>query len=439
MMQLPFQDRSHAARALAEALAHYRGTRPIVLGIPRGAMPMARIVADALGGELDMILVRKLGAPGNPEYAIGAVDERGSILLNDDWEWTRADEAYIRQEAQSQIALMRERRARYGGAGMQDLSGRTVIVVDDGLATGATMEAALRAVRQQRPARLVCAVPVGAPGSLAHVERAADEVVCLAAPDPFRAVSLYYRHFPEVNDDEVFRIMRVARSHEAPIPVGESVRIPVGRSALEGTLTLPESATGLVIFAHGSGSSRHSPRNRFVADALARRQLATLLFDLLTTQEDAVRATRFDIGVLAARLEAAVTWMGSEPRCRGLPVGLFGASTGAAAALRVAAARPDAIAAVVSRGGRPDLAGPDALQRVSCPVLLIVGGADHDVLALNQAACDVMGDAARLVTVPGAGHLFEEPGTLETMTALAADWLERTLRSADSAPQTAQA
>ncbi|GMV30074.1 MAG: putative phosphoribosyl transferase [Rhodanobacteraceae bacterium] len=438
MVQLPFQDRSHAARELAEALAHYRGTHPIVLGIPRGAMPMARIVAEALGGELDMILVRKLGAPGNPEYAIGAVDERGSILLNDDWEWTRADEAYIQQEAQAQIALMRERRARYGGAGLQDLSGRTVIVVDDGLATGATMEAALRAVRQQRPAWLICAVPVGAPGSLAHVERAADEVVCLASPDPFRAVSLYYRHFPEVRDDEVARILQEARAHEAPVPAGKSVRIPVGQAALEGTLTLPEPAIGLVIFAHGSGSSRHSPRNRFVAEALARRHMATLLFDLLTPQEDAVRATRFDIGILAARLETAVTRMCSEPSCRGLPVGLFGASTGAAAALRVAAARPDAIMAVVSRGGRPDMAGRDTLQRVSCPVLLIVGGADHDVLALNRTACDVMGSAARLVTVPGAGHLFEEPGTLEGMTALAADWLERTLRSAGSVPHEAK-
>ncbi|WP_257385452.1 alpha/beta family hydrolase [Tahibacter caeni] len=427
MTQLPFQDRAQAARALADALASYRGSRPVVLGIPRGGMPMARIVADALGGELDMILVRKLGAPGNPEYAIGSVDERGSILLNDDAEWTGADEAYVRDEARVQMALMRERRARYGGGTVRSLSGRTVIVLDDGLATGSTMEAALRAVRAQHPASLVCAVPVAAPDSLAHVRRFADEIVCLATPHPFRAVSLYYRRFPEVTDEEVTAALRESAAPKREQAVSELVHIPAGQRLLEGALTVPDAAVGLVVFAHGSGSSRHSSRNRFVADALAHRTIATLLFDLLTPQEDALRANRFDIDILAERLETAVAWVSRHPRCRGLPLGLFGASTGAAAALRVAAEHPDAIAAVVSRGGRADLAGRETLQQVRCPVLLIIGSADREVLALNQAARRSIGACAELRIVPGAGHLFEEPGTLEAMAALAADWFQRRL------------
>ena len=433
MTQLPFQDRAEAANALAVALSPHRGSHPVVLGIPRGGMPIARIVADALNGELDMILVRKLGAPGNPEFAIGAVDERGSILLSRDFERTGADEAYIRHQARAQMALMRERRARYGGSGVRSLQGRTVIVLDDGLATGFTMEAALQSVRAEHPARLVCAVPVAAPDSLAEIARTADDVVCLATPQPFRAVSSYYRRFPEVSDDEVIAALQGLRT-PTTARLSQPVHIPAGQHLLEGMLTVPEAATGLVVFAHGSGSSRLSPRNRFVADALSRRKIATLLFDLLTPHEDAARATRFDIDFLAGRLELALAWIDANPDCRGLPLGIFGASTGAAAALRVAAARPDAVVAVVSRGGRPDLAGRETLQRIRCPVLLIVGAEDREVIALNQMARASIGARAELVIVPDAGHLFEEPGTLEAMTMLAADWFQRKLHHPAARP-----
>lgn len=430
MMQLPFKDREQAAHALAAALVRYRGMRPVVLGIPRGAMPMARIVADALGADLDMILVRKLGEPGNPEHAIGAVDERGSVLLNDASVWSGAGRAYLQAEIDQQMALMRERRARYGGDALGELAGRTVIVVDDGLATGATMVAALRAVRAQSPARLVCAVPVAAADSLAEVRQVADDVVYLATPYPFRAVSLYYLNFAEVTDDDVAAALlgrqRQAASHGI---VSQPVRIPAGQWLLEGALRVPEHAIGVVVFAHGSGSSHLSPRNRHVADALAEKRIATLLFDLLTPREDVTPSVRFDIATLASRLESAVAWVRRQPQCLGLPLGLFGASTGAAAALRVAAAHPDLIAGVVSRGGRPDLAGRDILQRVRTPVLLIVGAADPDVLELNWSARGVMGAWAELVTIPGAGHLFEEPGTLEAMTVVAADWFMRVLGS----------
>lgn len=201
------------------------------------------------------------------------------------------------------------------------------------------------------------------------------------------------------------------------------VRIPVSGIdlALSGDLTSSEADTGLVIFAHGSGSSRMSPRNRAVAAALAQAGLATLLLDLLTEPEAANRANVFDIPLLAARVAGAVGWACAEPRHAGRRIGLFGASTGAAAALVAAADRREDVGAVVSRGGRPDLAG-DALELVVAPTLLIVGGADHAVIGLNEEAYARLRCEKRLAIVPGATHLFEEPGTLEAVTGLAADW-----------------
>ena len=205
------------------------------------------------------------------------------------------------------------------------------------------------------------------------------------------------------------------------------VEIPVGNILLEGELVSPASSAGLVIFAHGSGSSRHSSRNRLVATELNRRGFSTLLFDLLTPQEDEVRAARFDIPLLGRRLEAALDWARQRPDHAGIPIGLFGASTGAAAAIMLAAARPEAISAVVSRGGRPDLAGASALARIRTHTLLIVGGADTEVLELNRIARAAMSEWAELTIVPGATHLFEEPGTLEIAARAAADWFERWL------------
>lgn len=201
------------------------------------------------------------------------------------------------------------------------------------------------------------------------------------------------------------------------------VRIPVSGIdlALSGDLTSSEADTGLVIFAHGSGSSRMSPRNRAVAAALAQAGLATLLLDLLTEPEAANRANVFDIPLLAARVADAVDWACAELRHAGRRIGLFGASTGAAAALVAAADRREDVGAVVSRGGRPDLAG-DALELVVAPTLLIVGGADHAVIGLNEEAYARLRCEKRLAIVPGATHLFEEPGTLEAVTGLAADW-----------------
>lgn len=201
-----------------------------------------------------------------------------------------------------------------------------------------------------------------------------------------------------------------------------SVRIPIGEAWLQGDLRVPADAPGLVLFAHGSGSSRHSPRNQFVARALEARGLATLLIDLLTPEEEAVdmrtMRLRFDIPLLAGRLETVVAWIRKQPPLGSLSIGLFGASTGAGAALVAAAARPQDVAAIVSRGGRPDLAGR-SLRHVEAPTLLIVGGDDTPVIEMNTDAMALMPGEASLEIVPGATHLFEEPGTLEQVASLA--------------------
>jgi putative phosphoribosyl transferase len=212
-----------------------------------------------------------------------------------------------------------------------------------------------------------------------------------------------------------------------------TVKISAGGVALDGDLTIPPNTRGIVLFAHGSGSSRFSSRNRAVARALNEAGLATLLLDLLTPEEEAVdqytARLRFDIPRLAQRLVAATDWLRRQPETRELPIGCFGASTGAAAALIAVAERPDAVAAVVSRGGRPDLAGP-ALSRVRAPTLLIVGGSDEPVIAMNEEAFEQLTGEKRLEIIPGATHLFEEPGALERVAALARAWFLRYLQTA---------
>ncbi|WP_373181793.1 dienelactone hydrolase family protein [Halomonas campaniensis] len=212
--------------------------------------------------------------------------------------------------------------------------------------------------------------------------------------------------------------------------VQHAVEVSTAGVLLEGDLLLPESAAGIVVFAHGSGSSRFSVRNRRVALHFAQQGLATLLFDLLTAEESLIdeqtRALRFDIPLIGSRMTGAVDWVAEQPLTRGLPIGLFGASTGAAAALVAAARRPERVGVVVSRGGRPDLAD-ESLPAVRAPTLLLVGGRDGQVIALNEAAMARMSCACELLTVPGATHLFEEPGTLETVEAKAARWFLRHL------------
>ena len=302
---------------------------------------------------------------------------------------------------------------------MPDVRHRMVIVVDDGLATGATAAAAIEVLRRLGAGRIVLAVPVGAADSIARMRALADEVVCLEEPPWFSAVGAHYEHFEPTTDDEVVAILNAHRS-ASDDPPDDEVAIPVVPGlVLPGQCVVPPGAIGVVAFAHGSGSSRFSPRNRAVARTLNEAGVGTLLFDLLTEDESLDRANVFDIELLASRLGCAKAWL--ERTRPALPIGYFGASTGAGAALVAAAMEPTNVRAVVSRGGRPDLAGR-WLPRVQAPTLLIVGGHDWQVIDLNRQAQAQLTCPHHLAIVPGATHLFEEPGTLDEAAQLAAEW-----------------
>ncbi len=423
-----FDDRHDAGRQLAELLRPLAEERPIVFALPRGGVPVAGEVARGLGAPLELLTVRKLGAPQNPELAIGALAEDGTTVVDQATarrlgitqdEFDRILERE-RHELRRQVELFR------GGRTPLEVRDRTVIVVDDGLATGLTDLAAVRALRRRAAGRIVVAAPVGSPQAVAMLREAADEVVCHTTPQGFLGVGRWYRNFSQVSDDEVIALLGTAG---APAPqangptagAARDVVIDLDGIQLRGDLTLPPEATGLVIFAHGSGSSRLSARNRMVAGRLQAAGLATLLFDLLAEQEEGRRDLVFDIPLLAGRLDAVTRWARESPSTHELPIGYFGASTGAAAALWAAAAAGDQVRAVVSRGGRPDLAA-DRLPDVRAATLLIVGSLDREVLDLNRRAAALLRAPHRLEVVDGAGHLFEEPGTLEAVARLAIDW-----------------
>jgi len=429
-----FRDRREAGVALGAALLGLSGDEPVVLALPRGGVPVAYEIARALHAPLDVLLVRKVGAPGNPELGMGAVAEGGVRVLDRDTiralmiSAEELDRSIERATAELAGQLQRYR----GGRAAIELAGRTAIVVDDGLATGGTASAALRAVRARGARRVVLAVPVGSPQAVERLRPEADDVVCLNVPADLRAVGAWYRDFGQTSDAEVAELLDRAAVMTADPPAADdpapdppsarAVEIPAtGGVLLAGDLRRPPGARGLVIFAHGSGSSRHSPRNRHVAELLGEAGLATLLIDLLTPAEERDRSNVFDIALLARRLGDATRWAAAEPDLADLPVGYFGASTGGGAALVAAAEAGDRVGAVVSRGGRPDLAHP-VLDRVRAPTLLIVGGDDPVVLDLNREALAVLDGASRLAIVPGATHLFEEPGALDAVARLAAGW-----------------
>ncbi|MFB7391896.1 phosphoribosyltransferase family protein [Streptomyces sp. NPDC056191] len=419
-----FSDRTDAGRQLAARLGHLKGHDVVVLGLPRGGVPVAAEVADALDAPLDICLVRKLGVPQQPELAMGALGEGGVRVVNErvlHEAGVGARDLAAVEEREHLVLDQRARRYR-GSRPSVPLEGRTVLVVDDGLATGATALAACRVVRARGAARIVLAVPVAPRGWTARLGGEADETVSVHAPEVFSAIGQFYRDFTQTPDAEVVACLDRIRAAHGPVVQDADVRIPVADGvALAGRLAVPEGATGIVLFAHGSGSSRHSPRNRAVAGALNRARLGTLLFDLLTEAEAVDRAHVFDTPLLAGRLARATEWLAGRPESEGLPLGYFGASTGAAAALWAAGDPASSVAAVVSRGGRPDLAA-DHLARVEAPTLLVVGGRDALVLDLNRRAASLLRCESRLEVVEGATHLFEEPGALEEVAELATSW-----------------
>ncbi|MBB1260209.1 phosphoribosyltransferase family protein [Streptomyces alkaliterrae] len=432
-----FTDRRDAGRQLSARLEHLRDSDVVVLGLPRGGVPVAAEIAEALGAPLDVCLVRKLGVPFQPELGMGAIGEGGVRVINDEVLRTAriTDEALAEVEEHEREVLESRARRYRAGREPEPLTGRTAVLVDDGVATGSTARAACQVARARGATSVVLAVPVAPRGWTPRPGTDADEFLCPHTPRGFHAIGQYYAHFPQTDDNEVVGLLAEAlvRSATAAAPEGRETPVRAGAVTLRGRLAVPEGAIGVVAFAHGSGSSRRSRRNRFVALGLNRAGLGTLLFDLLTEEEETDRANVFDTALLGRRLTDATGWLREQPETRGLAVGYFGASTGAAAALW-AAAEPDArIGAVVSRGGRPDLAGP-RLPAVTAPTLLIVGGHDHAVLDLNREAQARLRCENRLVVVPGATHLFEQPGALEQVTDLARDWFtDRLGRRGDNA------
>ncbi len=437
-----FLDRADAGRQLAaRLLAAHLGDDVVVVALPRGGVPVAAEVATVLDAPLDVLVVRKLGVPHQPELAMGALGEGGVCVL--DPRVVRAagvteDEVAAVRRREAAALSERSRRLR-GGRPLVPLTGRTAVVVDDGIATGATARAACQVARAEGARRVVLAAPIAAARAVAELGGVADAVVTVAQPEPFLAVGQGYRDFSQVGEEEVVALLERGTNGGSTRAGGdgvdpdcdppvrdEAVRLSVAGGDVVGHLTVPERALGIVLFAHASGRSRHSARNRYLSAALNGAGLGTFLVDLLTPDEEVVRARVFDVPLLAERLGAVTRWVVAQPDVGGLGVGYFGASTGAAAALAVAA-RPDSNAgAVVTRGGRVDLVGAE-LARVRAPTLLIVGGHDRLVLELNRRAVAALRCESRLAVVPGASHLFDEPGAIVEVADLAAGWFTRHL------------
>jgi putative phosphoribosyl transferase len=453
-----YLDRREAGRVLAAELTPFAGEQPVIVALPRGGVPVAVEVARALEAPLEFLAVRKIGAPGNPELAVGAVAEDGTGVLDP----SAAGMLGMTQELldarlKQKSDELRRRVARYReGQPSTPLQGRMAIVIDDGMATGMTDLAAVRALRKRGAEPIIVAVPVGSSEAVAMLEDEADRVICVAVPRRLYGVGMWYRDFAPVSDEEVLALLAEARAssasdhseqpeadatrppstggppaHEsapsgASAPAGEELTFELDGLHLPAILIAPELPRGLAIFAHGSGSGRLSPRNRAVAGALAQAGFASLLFDLLTEREGRQHGLSFDVPLLSGRLERVTCEATSRAPLRALPVGYFGASTGAAAALAAAASLGEAVAAVVSRGGRPDLAG-ERLAAVVSPTLLIVGERDAEVLELNRRAAGQLRCAHELAVVPGAGHLFEEAGALDRVSELAVGWYQRYL------------
>lgn len=436
---MPFSDRTDAGSRLGTLLAARPSARDgprgtvVVLGLPRGGVPVAAEVATALHAPLDVLMVRKLGVPAQPELAFGAVGENGVRVLND--EVVRSARLSPREiediEASERGELSRRLRSYREGRAATPLRDKTALIVDDGVATGATARAACLIARAEGAARVVVAVPVAPQEWTQRLGDVADELVCVDSPAQFLAVGQFYDDFSPTTDGEVREVLRAAAEPEADGPALDDplddpeVVFNAAGGQLTGELVTPADPRGVVLFAHGSGSSRHSPRNRHVAATLNQAGLATFLFDLLTPEEAADRGNVFDVALLAERLRGATEW--AQDWLADLPVGYFGASTGAAAALSAAAAPDCPVQAVVSRGGRPDLAG-GSLPEVRAPTLLIVGGSDDMVLDLNRSAQSQLTCENRLDVIPGATHLFEEPGTLDRVAQLASRWFVAHLR-----------
>ncbi len=414
-----FRDRTDAGRRLAELLAGRALDRPVVLGIPRGGLPVAVEVARAVHGDLAAIVARKLGAPGNPELAIGATTANGVYYLNQAAaKATGASDAYVAAERERQSKEAARREDLFDGHRRPPLAGRNVIVVDDGVATGATAIAAVRSAKAAGASRVILALPVGPPQTLTELRSEADEVVCLHEDEDFWAVGQYYRDFRPVEDREVLDILRSF----APVAADDSRDFTVTRGGvrLAGRLLTP-SAEGpfpAVVFVHGLGSSKDSPRNVVVAQHLVGAGMAAILFDL-SGHGDSSMDKRSGVGPYVDDLEAVFGWARQQPEIDSALVAVAGSSLGAVVTLEAVVEHRIRPHSLVLRA--PPIA-PEELGRLQVPALVIVGSADPLLADVRLGARGRK--VATLSIVEGAGHLFEEAGTLGEAVRLTVEWLK---------------
>lgn len=417
-----FKDRSHAGQLLSQKLHKYAKDSVIVLALPRGGVPVAAEIANALEAPLDVLIVRKVGAPYQAELAVGAVCEEAEPVWNQailaklgldsaDLSRTLSRE---RQKIEKQTRLFRDSRK------FPVFTQKIVILVDDGLATGATMSAAVEYLRSKSEAKVIVAVPVAAASSARILRGRVEDMVIVEEREDLMSVGQWYEDFSQVSDDEVVALLKGSGDNSKK--ASREVDILIERIKLLGDLTTFPSMKAIIIFAHGSGSSRKSSRNQHVAMVLNEKGFGTLLFDLLSEREAQNRENVFDIELLSTRLALVTLWLREEVGIKTVPFGFFGASTGAGAAIQAAVklTGKESIFAIVSRGGRPDLA-ENALKLLKVPTLLLVGGQDYGVIELNRKAQRALSNC-KLSIIPGATHLFDEPNTLEDVSKQAAQW-----------------
>lgn len=418
-----FEDRREAGRRLADDLLRLLDGDAVIWALPRGGLPVAMSVARALHLPVEVPIVRKIGHPSNDEFALGAIAEDGTAFIDSALRVDVNDETLASRRRLAEKEVFRRVDMYRRGEPLARLEGKTLIVIDDGIATGATMRVACDMGRSLGAARVIAAVPVAPVGWKRTLRTHADDMVAVLESEEFGSVAQFYRSFSQVSDEAV-----VAIRHELldeTVDMDACILLESGQG-LPVEVVMRPGHRAFVVFVHGSGSGMASPRNRRVASDLNRRGYATALFDLLTAEESELRVNVFDIELLAERTSEVVRWLQDNVVMRGRPTCLFGASTGAAAALVCAARHPELVQAVVSRGGRPDLAGAD-LASVSCPVLLVVGGRDLEILALNREAASHLGQVHGPRVVPGASHLFEEPGSLDRVIDFVDEFLSELL------------
>lgn len=443
-----FRDRFEAGLSLAEAVAKLNLHHPHVFAIPRGGVIVGAQISQALKCPLHVLVAQKIATPGYPELSMGAIAE-GGVSTRDLWvqKLMRATQSEI-ELATSVARLEQKRRARryQPFRHARSIAGHTAVLVDDGIASGATVRAAIQALRTRKPEAIVLASPVGSPHTIAALSELVDHVVVLRMPDTFRNVSSCYLNFNSVHEQDVLRALSTSYDPCQSALINDDTRDfkPTLRQPASGTLILlnvsggpvsaefsaPKDAWAAVVFAHGSGSSRESPRNRYIAQQLRRAGMATLLMNLLTDDEAAQSGGSlldFNIDLLDLRLRDAISWLRTQSASAHLPVAIIGSSVGAAAAMRTARQAPDLVKGVVCRSGRLDLAMED-IPFVKTPVLLIAGQEDGLTVFLNRNARAVFhADHASLVTIPGASHLFDEPGSLQHFISLTKIWLRKNL------------